>query len=44
MLVQKVFKEYADYDSKLGQLEERLSAWLSDTNFTVELGTIVGLT
>ena len=43
MLVQKIFKDYGETDSELKSLKGRISAWLSDANFAVELGNIVGL-
>lgn len=43
MLVQKIFKDYGETDSELKSLKARISSWLSDANFAVELGTIVGL-
>jgi hypothetical protein len=43
MLVQKVFKGYGENDSELKNLKARISSWLSDANFVVELGNIVGL-
>jgi hypothetical protein len=43
MLVQKIFKDYGETDSELKTLKARISSWLSDANFAVELGTIVGL-
>ena len=43
MLVQQIFKNYGETDSELKSLKARISAWLSDANFAVELGSIVGL-
>jgi hypothetical protein len=43
MLVNKIFKEYASQDREIANLKSRISAWLSDANFAVELGAITGL-
>lgn len=43
ILVQKIFKDYGDHDSELKHLKERISSWLSDANFVIELDKIVGL-
>ena len=43
MLVQKIFKNYGETDSELTSLKARISSWLSDANFVVELGNIFGL-
>jgi hypothetical protein len=43
MLVQKIFKDYGEGDKDLKSLKARISSWLSDANFAVELGSIVGI-
>ncbi|KAG0648881.1 hypothetical protein D0Z07_4633 [Hyphodiscus hymeniophilus] len=43
MLVQKIFKDYGETDSELKSLKARISSWLSDASFVVELANIIGL-
>ncbi|KAH7342505.1 hypothetical protein BKA65DRAFT_504235 [Rhexocercosporidium sp. MPI-PUGE-AT-0058] len=43
MLVQKIFKEYAEQNSEISHLQQSISAWLSNANFAVELGGITGI-
>lgn len=43
MLVSKIFKEYGEHDSEIQCLKSRISSWLSDANFAVELGVITGI-
>jgi len=43
ILLSKVFKHYWQHDHEIRLLKERLSSWLSDANFAVELGSILGL-
>jgi hypothetical protein len=43
MLVEKVFKDYADHDHEILILKQRISRWLSDANFAVSLADITGL-
>ncbi|KFY45651.1 hypothetical protein V494_00849 [Pseudogymnoascus sp. VKM F-4513 (FW-928)] len=43
MLEKEVFKDYWEHDSEIRHLRERISLWLTDANFTVELGGINGL-
>jgi hypothetical protein len=42
MLVENIFKEYAQQDKEIRNLKQRISYWLSDANFAVELGGITG--
>jgi hypothetical protein len=42
LLLSKVFQSYHNIDSQLAALKARLSAWLSDANFVVELTGIAG--
>ncbi|KAF4627542.1 hypothetical protein G7Y89_g10611 [Cudoniella acicularis] len=42
VLVEKVFKDYAESYSKIRTLKKRVSHWLSDANFAVELAGING--
>ncbi|PVH80003.1 hypothetical protein DL98DRAFT_460233 [Cadophora sp. DSE1049] len=43
ILVQEVFKEYAEQNSEIRHLQQSISAWLSNANFAVELGGITGI-
>ncbi|KAK0125673.1 hypothetical protein ONS95_000324 [Cadophora gregata] len=43
ILVQKIFKEYAEQNSEIRHLQQSISSWLSDANFAVELGGITGI-
>lgn len=43
MLSDLVFKDYADDNMEIRRLKKRVSAWLTDANFVLELGTITGL-
>ncbi|KAH8879274.1 hypothetical protein GQ53DRAFT_814034 [Thozetella sp. PMI_491] len=42
LLVDQIFKSYTT-DSQIAHLKERVSAWLSNADFVVELGGITGL-
>lgn len=37
---QYLFKQYTEQDTEIRKLDGRISAWLADANFAVELGTI----
>ncbi|KAH7119593.1 hypothetical protein B0J11DRAFT_551761 [Dendryphion nanum] len=37
---QYLFKQYTEQDTEIRKLEARISAWLADANFAVELGSI----
>jgi hypothetical protein len=43
MLVQNIFRDYGDSNTELQQVKTRVSAWLSGSNFVVELCNFVGL-
>ncbi|KAJ4387632.1 hypothetical protein N0V93_008229 [Gnomoniopsis smithogilvyi] len=43
MLVEQVFKDYAESSSELRSIKKRIAEWLRDANFIVELGAITGL-
>ncbi|KAG4438368.1 hypothetical protein IFR05_006130 [Cadophora sp. M221] len=43
ILVQKIFKEYAEQNSEIRHLQQSISSWLSNANFAVELGGITGI-
>jgi hypothetical protein len=43
ILVEKVFEDYAEHDNEIRSLKKRISHWLSDANFAVELGGITGI-
>ncbi|KAK6586859.1 hypothetical protein PZA11_000149 [Diplocarpon coronariae] len=43
ILVQKIFKDYAASSSEVLYLQRSVSAWLSDANFALELGSITGI-
>lgn len=43
MLVNTIFKSYAENDSEIRQLQNKISAWLADANFVIELGAILGI-
>ncbi|KAE8443159.1 hypothetical protein EG329_002328 [Mollisiaceae sp. DMI_Dod_QoI] len=43
LLVEQVFKDYGERDSEIRNLKRRISSWLSDANFAVELGSITGI-
>jgi hypothetical protein len=43
LLVQKIFQSYADEDREIRSLKDRINAWLSDANFALELGPLLGL-
>lgn len=43
MLVEQVFKDYADSSHELRSIKRRIADWLRGANFTVELGAITGL-
>lgn len=43
MLVEQVFKDYAESSSELRNIKKRIADWLRGANFIVELGAIAGL-
>ncbi|KFY57225.1 hypothetical protein V496_06499 [Pseudogymnoascus sp. VKM F-4515 (FW-2607)] len=43
MLEKEIFKDYWENDSEIRYLKKRISLWLTDANFAVELGGITGL-
>lgn len=43
MLFSKVFHSYASTNREISVLQQRISAWLSDANFAVEMGESTGL-
>ncbi|GAO17316.1 uncharacterized protein UV8b_05544 [Ustilaginoidea virens] len=43
LVVQSIFKGYDESDSELRRLKDRVSAWVADANFAVELGTVLGV-
>ncbi|OBT78009.1 hypothetical protein VF21_03096 [Pseudogymnoascus sp. 05NY08] len=43
MLEKEIFQDYWEHDSEIRHLKERISLWLTDANFTVELGGFTGL-
>ena len=43
MLMEKVFESYSEQDSEIRRLEKKISTWLSDANFALELADITGL-
>lgn len=43
MLENEIFKDYWENDSEIRHLKERISLWLTDANFAVELSGITGL-
>jgi hypothetical protein len=43
MLLDHIFKGYSEGDRDIRNLEERMSAWLADANFVVEMDDIIGL-
>ena len=43
LLVSEVFKSYGEQDKEIKSLHARISAWLSNANFVVELSGIKGL-
>lgn len=43
MLVENIFKDYAESSSDLRAIKTRIGHWLRHANFTAELGTITGL-
>lgn len=43
MLVEQVFKDYAESSSELRSIKKRIVDWLRGANFIVELGAITGL-
>lgn len=42
MLVENIFKDYTKSDTELAALKGKISKWLSDANFAVELAGITG--
>lgn len=43
LLVSEIFKSYGEQDKEIASLRTRISAWLSNANFVVELSGIKGL-
>ena len=43
LLHEMIFKDYAEHDKGIANLERRLSAWLSDANFVVQIANILGM-
>ncbi|KFZ08154.1 hypothetical protein V501_06092 [Pseudogymnoascus sp. VKM F-4519 (FW-2642)] len=43
MLEKEIFQGYWEHDNEIRNLKERISLWLTDANFTVELGSFTGL-
>lgn len=43
LLLDKIFKDYADNDRDLRNLRDRMLAWLADANFAFEMDNITGL-
>ncbi|CAN8105244.1 unnamed protein product [Discula destructiva] len=43
MLVENIFKDYAESSSELRAIKKRIGDWLRNANFTAELGAITGL-
>jgi len=43
MLITHLFADYGESNSQIRSLKARISAWLSDANFAVQLGGIFGL-
>lgn len=43
MLVDNIFKNYADNDTEIRQLKTKITSWLDDANFAIELGSILGM-
>jgi hypothetical protein len=43
ILHEMVFRDYAESDVGIRKLESRISAWLSDANFVVQMANMVGL-
>ena len=43
MLITHLFADYGESNSQIKSLKSRISAWLSDANFAVQLGGIIGL-
>lgn len=43
MLQEKIFKEYTSSDAELRRLEARISEWLSEANFVLELADFTGV-
>lgn len=43
MLIEQVFKDYAESCHELRSIKKRIGDWLRDANFVVELGAITGL-
>lgn len=42
-LHEMIFKEHSDRDAGIAKLEQRLSAWLADANFVLEVANIVAI-
>lgn len=43
MLEKEIFQDHWEHDSEIRSLRERISLWLTDANFTVQLGGFTGL-
>lgn len=43
MLEMEIFKDYWEHDTEIRHLKERISLWLTNANFAIELGGITGL-
>jgi len=43
ILVDKIFQEYGENDAEIRKLKTQISSWLSNANFAVELGAILGI-
>lgn len=43
MLVEQIFKDYAESSSELRDIKKRIGDWLRHANFTAEVGAITGL-
>ena len=42
MLAKELFKDYGEHDTEIRGLKERISFWLANANFAVELGGVTG--
>lgn len=43
ILVDKVFKTYADNDAEIRALKNRITSWLDNANFVAEISSVLGL-
>ncbi|KFZ16936.1 hypothetical protein V502_04823 [Pseudogymnoascus sp. VKM F-4520 (FW-2644)] len=43
MLEMEIFKDYWEHDTEIRHLKDRISLWLTNANFAIELGGITGL-